>query len=201
MDGLTKEYLVSFYTRNLSLHGDRPEAVRWTPEGQRIRYRVILGAVDDINGKKVLDYGCGKGDFLGFLGEMGADVKYAGIDINPDLIALARSKYPGADFRVSDVEDTPLEEDFDISILCGVFNNRVQGVEESMKNVIAGLFERTREVLAVNALSSHARRKDVELNYTSPEELSFFVRDNLTPHLFLRQDYLPGDFTMFIYKR
>jgi len=200
VDTLAKEYLISFYSKNLMLHGDRPEAVRWNPVGQRIRYRVLLDSAPDLRGKKVLDYGCGKGDLYGYLKERGVDVDYAGMDINPDLIALARRKYPEADFRVFDVEEEPLNEDFDIVFLCGVFNNRVQGVEESMRNVLSALFSRTRETLAMNALSLHSRQKDVELNYTSPEELSLFVSENLTPRFEMRQDYLPGDFTMVLYK-
>ncbi|MGD2081047.1 MAG: class I SAM-dependent methyltransferase [Nitrospirota bacterium] len=201
MDGLVKEYLVSFYTRNLVLHGDRPEALRWSPEGQRLRYGVMLDALPDIGGRKVLDYGCGKGDLYGFIRERGLDVSYTGIDINPELIDLAAKKHPGARFMVSDVEDTPLEEDYDIVFLCGVFNNKVEGVGESMRNVLSALFERTTEALAVNGLSSHAKDKAVELNYTSPEELSSFVGANLTPRFELIQGYLPGDFTLVLNKK
>jgi len=35
MDELAREYVISFFDRNLLLHGDRPEAVRWTAKGQR----------------------------------------------------------------------------------------------------------------------------------------------------------------------
>lgn len=201
MDGLAKEYLVSFYSKNLALHGDRPEALRWSPEGQRIRYGVMLDAFPDISGKRILDYGCGKGDLYGFIKGRGLDVSYTGIDINPELINLAIRKYPEARFIASDVEEMALEEEFDIVFLCGVFNNKVEGIEESMRNVLSALFEKTAEALAVNALSSHARDKAVELNYTSPEELSSFVRANLTPHVELIQGYLPEDFTLVLHKR
>jgi SAM-dependent methyltransferase len=200
MDSLAKEYLVSFYSKNLLLHGDRPEALRWSPVGQRIRYRVLLDIVPDLNGKKALDYGCGKGDLYDYIKENSIDIDYTGIDINPELVKLAKEKHPDAAFGVTDVEEKPLTEHFDIAFICGVFNNRVQGVEESMLNVLSKLFEITDEALAINALSSHSKYKGVEMNYTSPEELSFFVEENLTPHYILRQDYLPGDFTMFLYK-
>ncbi len=200
MDSLAKEFLVSFYSKNLLLHGDRPEALRWTPVGQRIRYRVLLEVVPDLNGKRVLDYGCGKGDLYGFIRENNMDIDYTGLDINPELIKLAKGKYPSATFAVADAEEAPLGERFDIIFICGVFNNRVQGVEESMLNVLSELFEISDEALAINALSTHSSYKAVEMNYTSPEELSFFVEKNLTPHYILRQDYLPGDFTMFLYK-
>ena len=41
MDELSKEYVISFFDTNLMLHGDRPEAVRWTTTGQLAHYRGI----------------------------------------------------------------------------------------------------------------------------------------------------------------
>jgi hypothetical protein len=34
MDELSKKYVISFFDKNLMLHGDRPEAVRWSPKRQ-----------------------------------------------------------------------------------------------------------------------------------------------------------------------
>jgi hypothetical protein len=53
--------------------------------------------------------------------------------------------------------------------------------------------------LALNALSSHTPVKDVELNYTSPEEMVKFAIENLSPSVALRHDRIPNDFTLFIY--
>jgi hypothetical protein len=38
MDELSKEYVISLYNNALQLHGDRPEAVRWTSAGQAEHY-------------------------------------------------------------------------------------------------------------------------------------------------------------------
>jgi SAM-dependent methyltransferase len=155
----------------------------------------------DISGKKILDYGCGKGDLYQHIMESSIDVDYSGWDITPDLIALAKDKHPNAHFEVASAEESRPDDRFDLVFVCGVFNNRVQGVHESMLNTLEALFEITDEALLINALSSHSRDKAVELHYASPEELSFFVSENLTPHYELRQDYLPGDFTMCVHKR
>lgn len=182
------------------MQGDRPEALRWTPEGQVSRYRQFLEITDDINAKKILDYGCGKGDFYGFLKDNGITADYTGTDITPGFVRLAKKKYPECSFRVFDIEEEELCEDFDFVFLCGVFNNRIEGIEDTMKNVIKKLFEHTREGLAFNALSAFSRDKSFELNYIDPGYLLGFVLREITPYVSLRHDGKSLDFTVFLYK-
>ncbi|MBI4697479.1 MAG: methyltransferase domain-containing protein [Nitrospirae bacterium] len=200
MDELSKEHVVSFYNKKLQMHGDSPEALRWTEKGQLLHYECILDIDRDIDGKKILDYGCGKGDFYQFLKNRNISVHYTGFDINEKLIALARLKYPECRFRVFDVESDGLEEDFDFIFLCGVFNLKVQGLDKIIKNTLIKLFEHCRTAVAFNALSSHDPAKDFELHYVSPEAMFEFAVRNLSPFVALRHDRIPCDFTMFVYK-
>jgi len=199
MDELSKEYVLSFFTRTLRIYGDRPEALRWTPEGQKLRFCCLLD-IGDINRKKILDFGCGKGDFYHFLRERGITVEYHGYDINANLIALARKKFPECDFRVFDIDRYVLSEDFDYIFLCGVFNLKVQGLDDAVKTVLQNLFRRCRIAMAFNALSAHKPGKDFELYYQFPEELFRFAVTHLSPYLALRHDRIPYDFTLFIYR-
>ncbi len=201
MDPLAKEYLLSFYSKQLMLHGDRPEALRWTPDGQKARYNLLTEIAPSLEGKKILDHGCGKGDFYAFLREKGLNVDYTGTDINPELIALASKKHPECSFRVFDAEEEEPGEEFDYVFLCGVFNNRVEGAADTLKNVIKRLFKNTREGLAVTALSSLSPEKDRELNYVSPAELLNFALEEITPCAVLRHDRVPHDFALFLYQR
>ena len=41
MDPYSKEQLLSFYNMHLKKFGDRPEALRWTPQGQLKRYHML----------------------------------------------------------------------------------------------------------------------------------------------------------------
>lgn len=201
MDGLVKEHLISYYDRLLALHGDSPAALRWTPKGQRIRYGVLLEIAEDLGGRKVLDYGCGKGDFYGFLKEKGIKTDYCGLDINPSLIELAQRKYPECRFRVLDIEEEDLSEDFDYVFICGVFNNRVEGAKDAMLSVASKLFMHTREGLALTGISSYACEKDIDINYVLPEEITGYAIKHLTPYVVLKHDYVPYDFTLFLYRR
>jgi len=198
MDEISKEYSISFFDKKLIRYGDRPEAVGWSAKGQALHHQAMLD-VGDINKSKLLDFGCGKGDFYKFLQERGLQVTYSGFDINDKLISLAGRKYPEGDFRVFDIDKDILDEDFDFIFLCGVFNLAVEGVDETIKKTLLTLFRHCRTALAFNGLSSHDPKKDFELHYVSPEELLDFALKNLSPHVSFRHDRIPYDFTMFVY--
>lgn len=180
MDPLGKKELLDFYSRHLKEFGDAPQAVRWTPEGQQRRYETLLGISGNSSGKTVLDFGCGKGDFYGFMKEKGFSIHYCGIDINKDLIELAMRKYPEAEFFVMDIDETDFNRFFDIIFVCGVFNLRIAGIEETMKHILRKLFRLCTEALHVNLLTSYIPRKSVELFYVKPEEILNFTITELS---------------------
>ena len=89
--------------------------------------RLILELAGDVAGRRVLDVGCGDGEFAIELGKRGA--KVVGIDASADMIAAAkaRTKLHNADitFEVAEAEHLPFSaEQFDlvtaITILCFV---------------------------------------------------------------------------------
>ncbi|MBI5740729.1 MAG: class I SAM-dependent methyltransferase [Nitrospirae bacterium] len=200
MDELSKEYVISFFGKKLGMHGDKAETVGWTAAGQRRRFECMLDIGRDLEGKRVLDYGCGKGDFYQFLRDRNISVQYTGMDINAGLISLARQKHPEGGFHVFDIESDQLSEDFDYIFLCGVFNLRVGGLTETVHNVLIKLFHHCRGGMAFNALSAHDPKQDYELHYLYPGEMFEFAVKNLSPFVSLRNDRLPYDFTMFVYK-
>jgi 2-polyprenyl-3-methyl-5-hydroxy-6-metoxy-1,4-benzoquinol methylase len=175
MDPLGKMELLHFYNRHLKDFGDSPQAVRWTPEGQLQRYTSLVTTAGDFFGKKVLDFGCGKGDFYGFMKKKGILVEYCGIDINENLIELARRKYPEAEFIAIDIDETEFNRAFDIVFVCGVFNLRIAGIEELMKSVLKKLFNLCKEALHINLLTYYIPQRNVELFYVKTEEIMQFV--------------------------
>jgi 2-polyprenyl-3-methyl-5-hydroxy-6-metoxy-1,4-benzoquinol methylase len=175
MDPFGKKELLNFYNRHLKDFGDSPQAVRWTPEGQLRRYEILAGIAGDFSGKRVLDFGCGKGDFYGYMKEKNIYVKYCGIDINENLIELAKGKYPGIEFIAMDIEETEFNRVFDIIFVCGVFNLRIAGIEESMKNILKKIFKLCKEALYTNFLTYYVPKRDIEIFYVKPEEILQFV--------------------------
>jgi SAM-dependent methyltransferase len=193
MDPYGKRELLDFYGRHLRDHGDAPQAVRWTERGQRLRYEAFLALCGDLAGKTLLDFGCGKGDFHGFLRGRGIACAYTGVDVHPGLIALAKAKHPEGNFLVRDIEEEPLAGTFDVVIACGVFNLRVGGIGESVETILPLLFGCAREALHANFLSARAPSHDVELHYVDPDRLLDFARERLSPAASVREDLVPDD--------
>ena len=81
---------------------------------------------------KVLDMACGTGDVSIALKRRGLDV--VGADISENMLALARKKAPGIDFRYGDASELPFADgSFDaVTIAFGIrnFDKRAQCIRE-----------------------------------------------------------------------
>lgn len=56
---------------------------------------------------RVLDLGCGPGQWTAYLHSLGVDV--IGVDLVPEFIAHARATHPGPDFRLGSMTELDLE--------------------------------------------------------------------------------------------
>jgi SAM-dependent methyltransferase len=66
-------------------------------------------------GARLLDIGCGSGDAGAMAAALGANV--TGLDITPELIAIARDRVPAGDFRVGAMDELPFDDQsFDAAV-------------------------------------------------------------------------------------
>jgi SAM-dependent methyltransferase len=76
-------------------------------------YEAVLGRTRVKSGTRYLDVGCGAGMAAQIAAARGAQV--SGIDAAAALLAIARRRTPGGDFRQGDLEELPFEDDsFDV---------------------------------------------------------------------------------------
>jgi 2-polyprenyl-3-methyl-5-hydroxy-6-metoxy-1,4-benzoquinol methylase len=77
---------------------------------------VLWAFAGDVRGLSVLDAGCGTGYLSKKLHDLGARV--AGVDFSERMIAIARDRYPGIDFRIDSCSElaTLADEQFDMLI-------------------------------------------------------------------------------------
>ena len=73
-------------------------------------------------GSRVVDLGCGSGVFTNVLHQRG--YRCSGLDLSPNLIAIARAKFSGIDFVEGDIERLPFPDgSFDGVLLSGVLHH------------------------------------------------------------------------------
>ena len=109
----------------LKLLGENPDHSRWYVD--RFRKMAAEGAdlagearlVDAMvpRGARVLDAGCGTGRVGGFLAAAGHEV--VGVDLDPVLVAEAKSQHPGATWLVGDLSELDLPDSFDVIVSAG----------------------------------------------------------------------------------
>ena len=82
---------ILFYDNRVSIHGTSYKSLNWgSKESQNLRFKV-LSSIGDFNRKKILDFGCGIGDYYSWLIENNFNVNYTGIDISSKMVL---KKYP-----------------------------------------------------------------------------------------------------------
>jgi ubiquinone/menaquinone biosynthesis C-methylase UbiE len=88
-------------------HGDK--LAQLTQQG----YQLIMGTGYIKSGIRVLDIGCGPGNFTADYAELGADV--VGIDLSPLMIEVATKRFPHLEFQTANVESLPFDKaSFDV---------------------------------------------------------------------------------------
>ena len=95
------------------LWGARPADWALSEDQQTPTYEAALDQVEIGPGSRVLEIGCGVGSFLQLVESRGAEGH--GIDASEALIEMARSRLPGVDLRVGEMQALPYDDDaFDL---------------------------------------------------------------------------------------
>lgn len=105
----------------------------------RASLTLFAGLVHDAGGGPVADVGCGPGYITRHLHDAGVEV--FGIDLSPEMIALARRDYPGVRFEVGSMTDLDLTTDSVAGVLAfwsmiHVPDHAVPGVFAELRRVL-----------------------------------------------------------------
>ena len=168
------------------------------PQSQEIKFRV-LSEVMPLDHCRVLDVGCGFGDFYHYLTARFSDVRYQGIDVCPAMVKEARRIKPELDVQVANVLDYVQKEPTHLVTANGIFYLLGEEAWPLMQRIVARMFDQGQIAVAFNSLSSWAEDKEEGEFYADPLEVVEFCR-SLTPWVTLRHDYHARDFTIYMYK-
>lgn len=144
---MNTEKIIDFFNAHASSwdeHQQRNEAV--------IELILDKGGVKE--GSRVLDVACGTGVLIGDYLERKATV--TGIDISPEMIKLAKEKYPDAEFICADVQTFCFGDKFDVIMIYNAFPH-FSDRSKLFENLAAQLSEKGRLTVA-HGMSEEALR-------------------------------------------
>jgi SAM-dependent methyltransferase len=169
---------------------------------QEARFQ-ILAEIGDLRGASILDVGCGFGDLFAFLSERGVSTRYTGIDIQPAFVDEAKRRHPDAEFLCSGIEDFPADRRFDFVLVSGTFNVKFRDDQEDwVFRMLERLFDLADRGVGINLLSTYydpGHHRD-DMFYCAPER-AFAAAHAVSRWVVLRHDYLPHDFTLYLYRK
>jgi SAM-dependent methyltransferase len=201
MDG--ERAVLDFYAQRWQEYGyDTRSLGIGSRESQEVRFRV-LAEIGNLTGAAVLDVGCGFGDLHAFLEQRGVAVRYTGVDLQPAFIEEARRRRPGDAFFCADIESFEPETPPDYVLISGTFNVKFREDQEDwVFGVLGRMFGLARRGVGINLLSTrhdpgHYRE---DMFYCAPERALARAQE-ITRWVALRHDYLPHDFTLYLYRK
>lgn len=203
MDQEDRRDIVKRYGERLNQHGYSPQTLGWGQHGRHeVRFEVLTEQALKAPRSSVLDYGCGFADLYDFLQERGWRGKYTGVDIVPDLLTIARRRRPELDLRELDITDDDVQlGNFDFVISSGVFNAKLKigDNREYISRSLRTLHGAARTALSVDFLSTYVDFQKPGAWHTDPE-WALSQAKLLSRRISLRQDYMPYEFAITIFK-
>jgi SAM-dependent methyltransferase len=191
--------IFDYHRTMIAFHGNKgPAALGWRDqESQLIRFRVLAGMAN-FEGCSVLDAGCGHADLLGYLQSLFPGLCYTGVEMVPELLEEARTRYsglPGITFFMADFSVDALPA-VDYVLASGSLNYYQENPEFIFK-AIAKLYDSCRIGLGFNLLR-HIIPNGLLVAY-DPVKIREYC-ESICNNVSFCMDYSEEDFTVFMYR-
>jgi SAM-dependent methyltransferase len=204
--------LVAHYEDCLARHGDSHLGVDWPNQADALtRYQVMLDVIPPDQrdtAVSLLDFGCGAAHLYEFIRARGFDgIAYAGLDLSPQFVELARRKFPERLFYLGDVlaESAPVLPRFDYCVLNGVLTEKRELTFEAMwdyaRRLLRHVFAQARCGIAFNVMSKQVDWERGDLFHLPLDLLAEFLTRELSRHFVLRHDYGLYEYSVYVYHR
>lgn len=174
----------------------------WESEAaQELRFKQLVGNID-LNGKTILDVGCGTGNLLEYISRQFKDFNYTGIDVLPHMIQRAGEKKLNGRFVCMDLfKSNPYgNKTFDVIFSSGIFNLNLGNNQEFLMDAVDIFQSLAREAISFNLLWDKSTDKDVKYFYFSPEEVQDILSSKYSDiwQVSIVKGYLHNDFTVHL---
>jgi SAM-dependent methyltransferase len=199
------ETIIQSYEKLYELYGVSPKSLGWTKGKQEIRFFQLTRNLN-LDGKSILDVGCGFGDFAGFLIKNSVkDFKYYGIDLVPKFISDAKNIYSNSNSYIHFINDDFLKHSFDQSfdyvISSGAFNLDLKNFDgySYVAESLSKMYELSRVAVTADFLSDKVDYC-YEHNFNSDPAKILEMAYALSKRVNLLNDCFPFEFSIEIYR-
>ena len=196
-----KKRINARYDQRLGLQGFNIKGLASGDEVRRNLRFEVLQQVGIQSGSRVLDVGCGLGDFKKFLEVRAVDVDYVGVDINPNLIHECQLRFPNEKFFVADIEEDNLGT-FDYVVSSSSFNLRLntQDNYELIQSIMAAMYRHSTKGVAIDMMSSWVDfEADPQSVFHYDPARVFDIAKAVTKRVQLRHDYPLFEFCIYMF--
>lgn len=194
----------SYYEPNMGKDLPDYKVLGWESiESQRLRFDVLISNVN-LDGKRILDVGCGLGNLSEYISEKGIKVDYTGVDILEKMIQCAKKKDLEAEFYCMDIFNAhPFKKgQFDVVYASGTFNLNLGNNMEFLKNALIKFFELSHNAVAFNLLHDMSPDKEGQYYYYKPDIVVELIKEMpyRIDEVNIIEQYLKNDFTVVCHK-
>jgi len=191
--------VITYYENCLERDQDEAKMVGWRSKiRQDLRFK-ILSEIGDLHHNSVLDLGCGLGALGEFFQRQEIPVVYTGYEICGKTVAMAKKLRPYLKIEEVDILENAVGERFDWVLASGIFNLHLNNNRSFLEATLVRSFEICNLGVAVNMLGTYVDYQNAALYYAQPEAV-FGLARKMTKRVVLRYDYMPYEFTVYLYK-
>jgi SAM-dependent methyltransferase len=204
------------YAPRVSDHRPHFDVLDWADRRSQVARFAVLADNVDLDGRSLLDVGCGLGDLLAYLNERGVRPVYTGVDIVPEMVASARKHHPTATFLCTNLfapensnrphlrghlnGDGYLFSTFEVVFCSGTFNLDLGNASDFLPRAIERLLALTGRTLVFNLLHERTASKYDQCVYHDPADvLAVLAPRGVRARVI--DDYLVNDFTVICEKQ
>jgi len=182
-----------------------PRVVGWlSVQEQELLFTALLLFYQ--TNQTILDVGCGRADLYGFMKRIFQtdEILYTGMDMNPNIIKIAKRKYPDVNVISEEFLKDDVNDSFDWVVGSGLFNlNDYPNMFDYAKNVVDKMYSKSNLGIAFNVLIGYPEElseddKNQLVCHNPSEWLDYLI--NKYSKVICRHDYMSGDATFIIFK-
>lgn len=196
------DIIKSYYNEELKQDPEKFERLGWESREAQFERFSILTDYMNLDGKKLLDVGCGLGHLLEHINQLSLSVEYTGVDILPSMIEEAAQRHDEHAFHCHDLfEHCPFpSKSFDVLYSSGIFNLNMGNNEDFLKEAVGKFLDLSRETVVFNLLHHHSPDRENKYFYYHPEKVIAMIEESF-PNVIaieLVEHYLKNDFTLIL---